>query len=75
MSKNEHQKLKESLRIFDFGSDSESGEEGEESEEGEGVLSVKKQIKLKAPPPVAKVTGVKTESEEKKQKQSTTNFR
>ena len=67
MSKKDHQKLKESLKIFDFGSDSDSGEEGET---GEGVV-VKKPVKPKCPPPVAKETDkkreVKGEQETRKQ--------
>ena len=82
MSKTEHQKLKESLSIFDFGSDSDSGGEGEEEEERERerVLAPKKQIKPKPPPPVAKATGGKTEVKGEgetatQKKQQNSNFR
>ncbi|CAI8004150.1 Probable serine/threonine-protein kinase drkD [Geodia barretti] len=80
LSKTERQKLKESLSIFDFGSsDSESEEEGEGGEEGEGVIAAKIQIKPKPLPPVAKVTGekteVKSEAGTQKRQQSNSNFR
>ena len=49
LSKSAHQKLRESLKIFDFSSDSES--------EDEGVTPVKKPAKPKARPPIDLETG------------------
>ena len=45
LSKTAHQKLRESLKVFDFSSDSESGEEEE-------LAPVRKPVRPKAPPPV-----------------------
>ena len=45
LSKTAHQKLRESLKVFDFSSDSESGEDEE-------LVPVRKPVRPKAPPPM-----------------------